>query len=362
MWPDDLNSALPEGLPFPPDDLAPASHLSDMLVTWSTRGMGCEFQVLTTIDGQQAVAPVLQAGFSLIEQLEKQMTTYDPASELESINSSAASNPVPVSENLFQLLLEATSLSESTRGAFDITAAPLSRLWNFHRRDGRLPAADDIEATLQNIGWEKLLLDVDSRTARFHAAGMRLDLGGIGKGHAIDELNRLLSSAGATDYLIHGGQSSIYARGSRLRSDEETGWQVGISHPLIPDRRLALISLSEEAIGTSGSGRQSFIHNGRRYGHILDPRTGWPANHRLSVTVIAPRAAYADAVATALFVMDDNELLDFASRHPQLGIIALESGANAGRVIARVFNSGNRVLKWLDPATDVVVEPDGELS
>jgi FAD:protein FMN transferase len=361
MWPIDPESDLapaPHGMPAATDIAA----LANTLVSWSARAMGCEFQVLTSIEGQRAVAPVLQSGFSLIQQLEKQMTTYDPASELEWINREAARAPVSVAPNLLQLLTQARELSQSTDGAFDITAGPLSQLWKSHQKNGWIPSQLDIESTLAHTGWEKLSIDEESRSVRFLASQMKLDLGGIGKGHAIDELNRLLSESGATDFLIHGGQSSIFAGGCRNPAGVDKGWQVGISHPLIPDRRLALITLNDEAIGTSGSGRQSFVHIGRRYGHVIDPRTGWPADHRLSVTAIAPQAAFADAIATALFVMNDEELREFAGRHPHVCIVALQSGTAAGRIIARIFNRHERKIEWQDSGADVISDPASETS
>ena len=318
------------------------------LMTWSANAMGCQFQVITTASGQRGIVPSIHDGFDLVARLEKQLTTYDTNSELERLNQSAASQPVRVSSNLFDLLLGATRLSEGTNGAFDVTAAPLSRLWNFHQRTGRVPAPDSIAEIVRQVGYRHLQLNQEHETVAFAIEHLRIDLGGIGKGYALDELAQLMVERGAEDFLIHGGQSSIVARGHLdSRDGESIPWQIGLSHPLLPAKRLATIPLNNEAIGTSGSGRQSFVHNGKRYGHIIDPRSGWPADHRLSVTVITTCAANADALATALFVMSDQELEQWANDNADFAVLSLRPSETPGRLVADVFNFDTRPVNWL---------------
>lgn len=330
-----------------PVELAAASGVGP-LMTYSANAMGCQFQVITTASGQRGIVPSIHDGFELIARLEQQLTTYDSGSELELLNQTAALKPTRVSTNLFDLLCRAKNLSELTNGAFDVTAAPLSRLWNFHQRAGRMPDTQSIEETVQQVGYRHLLLNAENKTVAFANENLRIDLGGIGKGYALDELAQLIADRGGRDFLIHGGQSSIVARGNcEGRIGEPAPWQIGLSHPLVPAKRLATISLNDEAMGTSGSGRQSFVHNGKRYGHIIDPRSGWPVDLRLSVTVIAASAASTDALATALFVMSDEELEKFVDGNSEIGVLLLKQSATEGQMVAEVFNIGAQSIQWL---------------
>ena len=333
--------------PGNPVQLPSASDICP-LMTYSTNAMGCQFQIITSTSGQRGIVPSIHDGFELIARLERQLTTYDSNSELEQLNQIAALQPTRVSSNLFDLLCRAKVLSEATHGAFDITAAPLSRLWNFHQRAGRVPDSNSIDVIVQQIGYRHLLLDPDNETVAYENKDLRIDLGGIGKGYALDELTQLIVDRGGADFLIHGGQSSIVARGQcEGRDGESAPWQIGLSHPLLPAKRLATVSLNNEAMGTSGSGRQSFVHNGKRYGHIIDPRCGWPVDHRLSVTVIAASAADADALATAFFVMSDEELETWVDKNPGIGVLLLRQSESAGQIVAEVFNFGARSIQWL---------------
>jgi thiamine biosynthesis lipoprotein len=274
------------------------------LFHFSSNAMGCEFQVLCTAEGRQPLAHVVAEAFDLIQHLEQQLSIYRSGSEMSRINRTACPGPVPVESRLFALLQLATNISEATGGAFDITATPLSQLWKQHRQQGRLPDARDVRQTLGKVGYQQVHLQETGHTIRFSSPDVVLDLGGIGKGYALDRMKELLVDAGCQDFLVHGGQSSVIAHGRRANraGTDKHPWQVAIAHPLTPGVRLARLNLHNQAIGTSGSGRQFHIVDGKRYGHIIDPRTGWPADGLLSVTVIAEAAVLADALATAIFV------------------------------------------------------------
>ena len=187
-----------------------------------------------------------------------------------------------------------------TDGAFDPTSGPLIALWRRCRDDSRIPTDEEVGGVLEQTGIEHVAFDEVARTVRFDRPGVELNLGGIGKGYALDRAGELLAEQGLGDWLFHGGHSSILARGDH---NNLGGWPVGIKNPLFPKERFATILLRDQAMSTSGSSIQYFRHGGRRYGHILDPRTGWPVEDRLSVTVLAPTAAQADALSTAFFVL-----------------------------------------------------------
>lgn len=274
------------------------------LFHFSSNAMGCEFQILCTADEREALATCVTDGFELIEHLEQQLSIYRDSSELSAVNRLASESEVMLEPELFRLLQLARELCHATERAFDVTATPVSALWKQARHNRTLPIMEEIADVVGRVDGLAVRLDEDRRTIRFEKDDLTIDLGGIGKGFAIDRLGEHLVASGCNNFVIHGGQSSVVASGQRSCRDNRTRvpWQIGLSHPLTPGVRLGTLKLFDQAIGTSGSGRQSFVVDGKRYGHIIDPRTGWPANHFLSVTVIAPSAVLADALATAIFV------------------------------------------------------------
>ena len=264
--------------------------------------MACDFTVLLNTGqfprGTERAVELLDR---LIE-LEEQLSVFRSESELNCVNRRAGEAPVRVADNLFQLLQLARDIHDATDGAFDVTASPLWRLWQFHRREGRVPSEPDIRQVLHRVGSQFLELDSARQTVRFLRPNMELNLGGIGKGFALDELGAGLEISGITSFLIHGGGSSLLGRGTRWPATNQT-WQVNIPHPWRRGESLAQIDVRDEALATSGAVQQSFHAAGQRFGHIIDPRTGWPAQGVISATVACPSAAEADALATACYVL-----------------------------------------------------------
>ncbi len=285
---------------------------------------------------------VTAAAFELIDQLEEQMSVYRSESEVSKLNRTANKTPTKVESKLFQLLQLAAELHTRTGGAFDITSTPLTQVWGFDQRDARIPNQDSIDTALSKVGGDQIVLDPISQTVLFVDKEIGINLGGIGKGHALDRIADFMSENAISDFLIHGGQSSVVGRGSQVVSKDEStptsGWVVGLSHPLIPEHRLAEITIMNEALGTSGTGRQGFFFQGKRYGHIIDPRTGWPSDHFLSTTVISPSAALSDALATAFFVMSIEEVEEYCRANQQVKAILVTQGKSQGQTDIEWFN------------------------
>ncbi len=301
------------------------------LIQIDRTAMACDFQILLNAGQHDGATETALDAMDLVERLEEQLSWFRESSELSRINREAVASPVVIEPRLFDLLTTAISLSEQTGGAFDISASPLWKLWGFHRREGRVPSDAEISETLTRTGPSQLQLDFDSRTVRFGRDGVEINLGAIGKGYALDRCGEYLLADGVDDFLIHGGQSSMLARGSRSNAtDGKAGWTVALRHPLKPDQRLAEIHLRDRALGTSGSGNQYFHLGGKRYGHVLDPRTGHPADTLLSATVLAATGAEADALATAFFVMGLEASVEFCEQRPELGALLVASGQQAG--------------------------------
>lgn len=292
------------------------------------RAMACDFQVQYHALDVQAAEPVMQA-LDLIEEIEEQLTIYRDYSEVLEINSSAANGPLSVEPHLFALLEQAGRLFQETHGAFDITSTPLSRTWGFLHREGRLPTTEEIETALACVGFDKVVLDDSRRTIRFQEPGVEINLNSIGKGYALDRVAALLDEQGVEDYLWHGGLSSVLARG-RNRADARECWTLGLPDPLEPGRRLAEFYLRDRALGTAGGGTQSFELEGKRYSHLIDPRTGWPAQGVYTSTALAPTATEADALATALFVLGPAAAAEYCAAHAEISAVLVTPAADGG--------------------------------
>jgi len=298
------------------------------LTRFSRRAMACEFEVILNAGQYSQGSEAALAALDLVDQLESQLTVYRDDSEISRLNETAHLQNVKVEPRLFALLEQAAEISRETDGAYDVTSGPLSKVWGFYRRDGHMPGESELKDVMHCVGMQNIDFASGKNTIRFRRPGLEINLGSIGKGYALDRMCEQLIAGGIENFLLHGGNSSVLARGrsqaSEVRRQEAgnnnhgNGWCIGLRHPMFPERRIGEILLRNRAVGTSGSGTQFFIHEGRRYGHILDPRTGWPVEGTLSTTVAAPTAAEADALATAFYVMGRNNATDYCRRHPSI--------------------------------------------
>jgi thiamine biosynthesis lipoprotein len=277
--------------------------------------MACRFEV--TLSGEDASRlPAAREALDEIDRVEASLTLFRETSDLVRLNRTAGREPAPVPEELLALLRLCRELHARTGGAFDVTSAPLSRCWGFLRREGRLPSPEEIAVARACVGMDGLELDEGGHTVRFRRAGMELNLGSIGKGHALDHVRSVLRRHGLAHALLSAGGSSVLALGGR-----DGGWVVDLRSRLVERERLARLRLRDAALGTSGAGEQFVVVEGTRYGHVLDPRTGKPAAGVLSASVVAPEAAVADALSTAFLVGGAELARRYCTEHP--GILAL---------------------------------------
>lgn len=320
----------------PTDTSVTAAEGGGYVVTLKRRAMACDFEIRLNAhraDDDQQTAAAVEA-LDLIDELESQLTVYRETSEIIDINRRAASEAVDVEPRLFELLQTAEKLHYETAGAFDLTAGPLSQVWGFDRRAGRMPDDAEIEAARAHVGWEKVALDGEHRQIRFSEPGVQINVNSIGKGYALDRACEALNDRSVTNFMVHGGRSTLLASGMRTG---QQGWTARLRHPLRPQQSIAEFCLVDEALSTSGSATQSFVHRGKRYGHLIDPRTGWPAAGVHSATVIASTAALADALSTAFYIMDGDQVEDYCANHPDIKALLVLAGGEAA-VEVRQFN------------------------
>ena len=300
------------------------------LVSVTVPAMGTEFEVLLPADAERHAPELAIETLQSIQTLERLFSVYQINSDVSKLNREAATRAVRVDRLVIDILLEAITISEQTAGAFDITAGPLIDAWGFTNRSGRKPDNAAIDKALRSVGYRKLDVDVERCEVRFREPGMQINLGAIGKGFALDHAARLLITSGIDNFLIHGGQSSLFARGSRR--NDEPGWPIALSHPIRSERKLGRIWLRNQSLSTSGSGKQFFHHRGKRMGHVIDPRTGWPTGDLMSLTLIASHATRSDALATGLFVLGQQSATDFVRTTPGIQIITVGSAERKNEV------------------------------
>jgi FAD:protein FMN transferase len=329
------------------DEAAPGFGSRGDLIKASRPAMGSYFEVRLGADTPGAIG-LTERALDLIDELEQQMTVYRDDSEVSRINATAHLGPVEVEEGLFRLLERAVEIGKGTGGAYDVTAGALSLAWGFVRGPRRVPDTATLAEARSRTGLQHLRLDPDRRTLAFDRAGIMINLGSIGKGYAIDRaVDVIRDHWWPTSALVHGGRSSVYALGSPPGRIGDR-WQISLRNPFDPDVPIGNVHLRNRGMGTSGTSFQRFEAGGVVYGHILDPRTGAPAEGPASVTVLAPTAAEADALSTAFYLLGTDAAATYLAEHPGLGAIIVEDGpSEADRRIVTIglaeneFTTGN---------------------
>jgi thiamine biosynthesis lipoprotein len=247
--------------------------------------------------------------FTEAARVERLLSKYLPESEVARLNQTGKQKVTP---ETFSLIKKAVEFYRLTNGAFDITVGPLVDLWGFSRRDFKVPSDEQIRAALALVGSDKIILAEEDNLVTFAIAGMQIDLGGIAKGYGLDCAVKKLKENNIRSCLINAG-GQVYGLGDKFG----TSWKVAIrqvNHPAITGS----LSLRDQSASTSGNYEQFFIDGGKRYSHILDPRTGYPADNQIdSVTVITSSAQEADALSTAIFVLGENNSRKLLEKFPQ---------------------------------------------
>lgn len=283
------------------------------LLSVSRKAMKDEFEVLfPRTDFPQGTEAAMDA-LDEVDRLEKILSVFRFDSYVKYVNLTAYGEPARLDTELFKLIALCLDLAEATDGAVDITSGPLWKIWGFARREGRIPTEEEIEAARSVVGHRFVRLDHEKQTVQFEKPGVELNFGCVGKGFALDVAAAKLREKEVDRFLFRGGLSSFWAEGS--------GWKIGVAHPMRRGQRLAELSLSGNAVGTSGSDKQFFLHRGHRYSHLIDPGTGRPAEGVLSVTVLAPNGTLAELLSTAFFVLGPEKTEEYCAKHPDIAVL-----------------------------------------
>jgi len=348
-----IGALLPDRRPHPRTGDPTVGH-------WSVnrRAMGCEFSVLLPAETAAPLA-VGQRALDTIGELDELLSVYRDSSLVSYLNRHAHSRQVPTDGRIFELLKRAAELHRLTDGAFDPAAGALVRAWGFLDGRPRVPSGEEIASARACSGLRHVRLCEENLSVRFEVPGLELNFGAIGKGYALDRaLDRIRADFGIRRAMLQGGASSVLAAGSPTGG--QTGWPVGIENPFDTTKRLATVNLCDRALATAGAAHRFFEHQGRRYGHIIDPRSGCPADAASradgatlgSVTVLAADAATADALATALFVAGLDKAAEFCHNHADVAALLVVRDRRPAPGTLPV-----RVVTFNLPHEDVRLEP-----
>jgi FAD:protein FMN transferase len=289
--------------------------------TFKELHMGTQFRIVLYAPAEGMAKRASQAAFERVKQLDLIMSDYRPASELMRLCRQAGGEPVPVSDELFFVLSRAQEVSKKSDGAFDVTVGPIVRLWRRARRAHQLPDAEELAKARALVGYQNIRLDAKTRAVQLLKPGMQLDLGGIAKGYSADEALAVLKKHGITRALVAAGGD--IAVGDRPPDAE--GWKIGIAQLEDPDRTPSrYLILRNAAVSTSGDAEQYVEIGGKRYSHIVDPKTGLGLVGRQSVTVVARKGIDSDSLTKVVCVLGPKRGLPILENMPDIAALVVQ--------------------------------------
>lgn len=307
--------------PSTPTKGPPVRRDGTMFGTSELMGTTVSLNVYVGADGDAARAgAAMEAALAEMARIEGLMSEWKPGTELSRLNDAAGTTPRTISAELFSVLETSKRIHAETEGTFDVTFHGVGHLWSF-KPGSKPPSRDAIAAALPLVDGAAVELDPDGRTARLPNTGMKIGLGAIAKGYAVDRASALLRRRGFANHVVEAG-GDTYAAGSKAGEP----WRVGVKDPGGAGS-IGVLSIRERAVVTSGDYMRFFEYEGRRYAHIIDPTTGWPieaSRSPLSVTLLARNATEADAYCTAVTVMGSKRGLAFVESRPDLDAVLIE--------------------------------------
>ncbi|MEP0265933.1 FAD:protein FMN transferase [Dokdonia sp.] len=286
--------------------------------------MGTRFDIIVVAQDEATGNRYIDIAIDEITRIEKLISSWDAASQTSAINAQAGIAAIQVDPELFNLIQRSLGISKLTDGAFDVSYASMDRIWKFDGSMKEMPSEEAIHASVTNVGFENIILDKTTHNVFLKNKNMKIGFGAIGKGYAADMAKALLIKEGATAGIIN-ASGDMNTWGRQPNGDV---WKVAITNPMDKTKNFGLLPINEGAVVTSGNYEKYVSFEGKRYTHIIDPRTGYPASGILSVTVFAPKAELADALATSLFVMGIDTGLNRINQLPDIECIIIDDSGN----------------------------------
>ena len=310
-----------------PDAAAPTFTVERVQGEGAAMGTHLAFAAYTTpsVDAKR-VHDAFDRAIAEIRRVEALMTTWRPDSEISKINAAAGKSAVVVGDETLQIIKDSIHTSEISEGTFDITFQTLHGLWKFDEDlDPHPPAASDVRARLAFVGFKNIVVDDAKKTVKLAKEKTQIGLGGIAKGYAVDRAVAVLEAAGLTSFFVQAG-GDLFARGKK---PDNSDWQAGIRDPRGAEGKyFAKLPLADHAFSTAGDYERSYVTGGKRYHHIIDPRTGFPANACRSVTIWAPTALVADEVDDSVFILGPKKGLELVESLDGVGAVIVDAKNN----------------------------------
>lgn len=286
--------------------------------------MGSRFDITVVAKDQVEADEYIDLAVSEITRIEQLISSWDSNSQTSEVNRNAGLRPVKVDAELFDLIQRAIGISKLTDGAFDVSYASMDKIWKFDGSMTVMPSTDSIKASVSKVGFQNIVLDKESSTVLLKLKGMKIGFGAIGKGYAADKAKDLLISKGVVSGIINAsGDMNTWGK-----QPDGSEWKVAITNPMDKNKVFALLPITNGAVVTSGNYEKYVTFNDVRYTHIIDPRSGYPATGIISVTVFAPKAELADALATSVFVMGIEVGLNRINQLPKVECIIIDDQGN----------------------------------
>jgi thiamine biosynthesis lipoprotein len=272
--------------------------------------MGSRFDITVVANSEKEANHTIDLAINEIKRIEKLISSWDTASQTSLINLNAGIKPVKVDKELFDLIERSIAISKLTNGAFDISYASMDRIWKYDGSMTVMPSEEKISSSIKKVGYQNIIIDKEAQTVFLKLKGMKIGFGAIGKGYAADKAKVLLKEKGVKAGIIN-ASGDLNAWGKQGNGKE---WMVAITNPLNKEKVFSWLPINDAAVVTSGNYEKFVKFNGRRYSHIIDPRTGYPSTEIISVTVFTSNAEFADAISTSIFVMGVETGLNFINQ------------------------------------------------
>lgn len=304
----------------------------------TTKLMGSRFDITIVAKDSISAEKNIDACIAEITRIENLISDWKPESQVSQVNSNAGIRPVKVDREVFMLTKRALKLSQITHGAFDISFAAMDRIWKFDGSMTKMPTPQAIKKSVEKVGYQNIILDDKNSTIFLKLKGMKIGFGALGEGYAADRCRELMLSRGIKAGIVNGsGDMNTWGK-----QPDGSSWNIGITNPMREDTIFAVVPLRQGAVVTSGSYEKFVVFNGKRYAHIINPKTGYPATGLCSVTVFGPSAELANGFSTSIMVLGKDAGLRFIKNYPKYSCILI---ADDGRIFSQKIDVEKYKLK-----------------
>ncbi|MHC0440315.1 FAD:protein FMN transferase [Flavobacterium sp. 3-210] len=288
--------------------------------------MGGRFDITIVANDSLKAEQNIDLVIAEISRIENLISDWKPTSQVSEVNQNAGIKPIKVDREVFELVQRAIKLSEITNGGFDVSFAAMDRIWKFDGSMTEMPSAEAIKKSVEKVGYKNIILDSVQSTIFLKLKGMKIGFGALGEGYATDKCRDMMIAKGIIAGIINGsGDMSTWGK-----QPNGTPWKIGLTNPFNPEKLLAVVPLEQQAVTTSGSYEKFVVFNGKRYSHIINPATGYPATGLCSVSVFGPNAETANGLSTSLMVLGQKEGLLLLQKFPDYSCVMITDN---GKVI-----------------------------